>query len=711
VQSLSVVHWVRQAVAPQTNGAQSCCVTAGHAELEPLHTPAGVCLPLAHEGGLHCVPLRNVSAGQVGLVPSQTSGLSQTPLAARHWVPALPATFLQPVVVSQVSTVQGFESLQFGAAPPTQVPPAHLSDVVQALLSLHGWVLFPCVQPFVGSHASSVHTLPSSQFGAGPPTQDPEAHLSEVVQALPSSQALVLSAWLHPVAGRHVSSVQGFLSSQLVGDPPRHVPPEQVSDVVQALPSSHEAVLFVYVQPFAASHESFVHTLPSLQFFDAVPEQDPPAHTSPIVQASLSLQLAVLFVCTQPVDVLQESSVQALPSSQLTAVPLTQLPFEQTSPVVQALPSLQGPVLFVCVQPVEGLQASVVQGLLSLQFGAAPPVHVPFEQTSPVVQALPSLQVAVLLVCTHPVALLHESLVQGLLSSQFGAAPPTQAPPEQVSPVVQALPSLQLAVLFVWVQPVAGLQASVVQGLLSLQFAAVPPTQAPPEQVSPVVQALPSLQLAVLLVWVQPVAGLQASLVQGFESSQFGAAPPTQAPPEQVSPVVQALPSLQLAVLLVWVQPVAGLQASLVQGFESSQLGAAPPTQAPPEQVSPVVQALPSLHDAVLFVCTHPVAGLQESSVHPFESLQFAAAPATHVPELHVSPTVHALPSLHATAFSATQTPEALHAWQSFGLFPPQAVAQQTPSTQGSPLPHIASRVHLPPWLRTPVHLFVARSQ
>jgi hypothetical protein len=110
-------------------------------------------------------------------------------------------------------------------------------------------------------------------------------------------------------------------------------------------------------------------------------------------------------------------------------------------------------------------------------------------------------------------------------------------------------------------------------------------------------------------------------LVQEFESSQFGAAPPTQVPPEHVSLVVQALPSLQEAVLLVWTQPVTVLQESLVQEFESSQLGAAPPTQVPPEQVSLVVQALPSLHEFVLFVCRHvPLPPPHESVVQVLPS-------------------------------------------------------------------------------------------
>jgi glyoxylate utilization-related uncharacterized protein len=347
---------------------------------------------------------------------------------------------------------------------------------------------------------------------------------------------------------------------------------------------------------------SLVQTLPSLQSCAAPGLQVPPPQTSLVVQALPSSQGAVLLVYAQPVAGMQVSSVHPLLSLQLGAAPPTQEPPEQVSLVVQAFPSLQDAVLLLWVQPVAGLQASLVQPLLSLQLGAAPPTQVPLAQVSPAVQALPSLHDAVLLVCVQPVAGLQPSLVQTLPSSQLGADPPAQAPPEQVSLVVQALPSLQGAVLLVWAHPVAGMQVSSVHPLLSLQLGATPPAQAPPAQVSPVVQAFPSLHDAALLAWVQPVAGLQASLVQTLPSLQFGAGPPTQVPPAQVSLVVQALPSLHDAVLLVWVHPVAGLQASSVQPLLSLQLGAAPPTQAPLAQASLVVQALPSLQDAVLLV-------------------------------------------------------------------------------------------------------------
>jgi hypothetical protein len=72
-------------------------------------------------------------------------------------------------------------------------------------------------------------------------------------------------------------------------------------------------------------------------------------------------------------------------------------------------------VLFVCVQPVAGLQASFVQTLLSLQLTAVP-LHVPEVHLSPEVQALLSLQAFVFGVNTHPVLTSQVSVVQALLS-------------------------------------------------------------------------------------------------------------------------------------------------------------------------------------------------------------------------------------------------------------------------------------------------------
>ena len=145
----------------------------------------------------------------------------------------------------------------------------------------------------------------------------------------------------------------------------------------------------------------------------------------------------------------------------------------------------------------------------------------------------PDIDVAT--VCTHPVPVEHVSVVQGFPSLQSVPGPPTHAPAVHASSAVQGFPSEQAAVLFVWAQPVAWMHVSVVQPFPSLQSGAGPPVQAPFEQASLVVHALPSEQGSVLFAWAHPVAGLHASVVHPFASSQLSGAPPTQAPFEQAS--------------------------------------------------------------------------------------------------------------------------------------------------------------------------------
>jgi hypothetical protein len=89
--------------------------------------------------------------------------------------------------------------------------------------------------------------------------------------------------------------------------------------------------------------------------------------------------------------------------------------------------------------------------------------------------------------------------VQALPSLQFSGDPPAHAPPEQLSPVVHALPSLQLPLMGGYWHPDAGLHVSLVQGLPSLQTTGFPGMHAvldPPAQWSPVVHMLPSSQVA-----------------------------------------------------------------------------------------------------------------------------------------------------------------------------------------------------------------------
>ena len=265
----------------------------------------------------------------------------------------------------QESSEHGLPSLQLSAGPPTQAPPLHASGVVHAFPSLHGAVLFVLTQPVDVLHESFVQTLPSLQLGAGPPTHVPPLHVSAVVHAFPSLQDTVLFALTHPVDVLHESFVQTLLSLQLSAGPPTQVPSLHASGVVQAFPSLQEAVLFALTQPVDVLHESFVQTLPSLQLGAGPGTHRPPLHASGVVHAFPSLHGAVLFVLTQPVDVLQESFVHTLPSLQSSAGPATQIPALHVSVVVHAFPSLQGAVLFTWTQPLVGLQVSSVQALPS----------------------------------------------------------------------------------------------------------------------------------------------------------------------------------------------------------------------------------------------------------------------------------------------------------------------------------------------------------
>ena len=122
---------------------------------------------------------------------------------------------------------------------------------------------------------------------------------------------------------------------------------------------------------------------------------------------------------------------------------------------------------------------------------------------------------------------------------------------------------------------------------------------------------------------------------------------PLHVPPAQTSPVVHRLPSVHEAVLFACAQPLAGTHESFVHTLESLQFVAAPETHTPPAQASPVVQALLSLQGFVLFEKTHPLAGLHESVVHPFPSLQTNVVPGWHTVATHVSRPLHRLPSSH----------------------------------------------------------------
>jgi hypothetical protein len=156
--------------------------------------------------------------------------------------------------------------------------------------------------------------------------------------------------------------------------------------------------------------------------------------------------------------------------------------------------------------------------LLSSQFNEPVPAwHVPPAQMSPVVQALLSEHVDVLLTLAgHPVDGSHTpSSVHGLLSSQITRLDPTHTPPEHVSVCVQRFPSLQVEplALFGFEQtPVPVLQVPTSwHWSLAVQTTGFDPVQIPDWHVSVWVQALPSVHAVPLAAFGfehVPLAGL-----------------------------------------------------------------------------------------------------------------------------------------------------------------------------------------------------------
>jgi hypothetical protein len=329
-------------------------------------------------------------------------------------------------------------------------------------------------------------------------------------------------------------------------------------------------------------------------------------------------------VTAHPVAGLQLSVVHVFPSLQTSAVPAAHVPLWQVSAPLHTFPSAHAVPLAtgVVVQPVAGLQPSVVHTFPSLQTSGVPAVHTPAWQLSEPLQVLPS---------GHAVPL--------------GTTELLQTPDEQVS-AVHGFASLQSAFTLHEVQPEMGvcaqpltvLQLSAVHALPSLQLRAVPAVQVPPWQVSAPLQMFVSAHDVPFrtAVAVQPKTGLHPSVVHTFPSLQLSGVPAVQAPLWQLSAPLHTLPSRQGVPFrtAVFVQPVAGLQASVVHTFESLQLGGVPAAHPPFWQVSAPLHALPSLQAVPFetFACWQPKVALHVSVVQGFASSQLRAVPAAQVP-------------------------------------------------------------------------------
>jgi hypothetical protein len=91
---------------------------------------------------------------------------------------------------------------------------------------------------------------------------------------------------------------------------------------------------------------------------------------------------------------------------------------------------------------------------------------------------------------------------------------------------------------------------------------------------------------------------------------------------------------------------VDGSHPSFVQDLPSSQPSAPPGTQVPFWHVSPTVHAEPSLHFNVSSaVNLHPLVGSQVSFVQGLPSSQLSGAPEVQVAPLQVSTPLHTFPS------------------------------------------------------------------
>ena len=220
---------------------------------------------------------------------------------------------------------------------------------------------------------------------------------------------------------------------------------------------------------------------------------------------------------------------------------------------------------------------------------------------------------------------LHVSSVHGFVSVQstWGVGPQTPAA-HFAGPLRMFLPQLaapqmvpSAAALFV--QAPFASQLSMVHGFRSAQLLPPVALQTPPAHTSPVLQALPSSQGAVLAAETQPLVASQLSVVQAFLSSQTSAAP-LQVPPTHASFWVQTEPSLQALTAGTWTQPFTLSQLSSVQGFLSSHTLALPAWHLPWTQPSPSVQALPSSQAAALAPCEQPPVAEHRSAVHGLPS-------------------------------------------------------------------------------------------
>src|SRR5438552_1828342 len=190
-----------------------------------------------------------------------------------------------------------------------------------------------------------------------------------------------------------------------------------------------------------------------------------------------------------------------------------------------------------------------------------------------------------------------------------------------------------------------------------------------------------------------------------------GAGSPTQLPAAQVSRTVQASPSSQAVPSGAGGFEHVPVARSHVPGewhWSWARHTTAVPVQDPAWQVSPVVHTLPSEHAVPFATGTGfghtPVAGSQLATAWHWSGAGHTVPAPLHTPAWHVSPVVQALPSLHAVPLATggfEQVPAAGSqvpaAWHWSRAVHTTAVPAQVPARQLSPVVHALASEHAVP--------------
>ena len=343
----------------------------------------------------------------------------------------------------------------------------------------------------------------------------------------------------------------------------------------------------------------------------------------------------------------------------MNAVPLPQTPAVHVVLPVHALPSSHAVPFALIGQPVEGEHVPAVWHASPVHVTAVPPPQTPVVQVVLFVHAFASSHVvpfALFEGVGQPVAGTQvPATLHGLVVVHVTALPPPQTPFVHVVLFVQALLSLHAVPFAMIGQPVAGTQVPPVWHASAVQVTAVPPPQVPFVQVVLFVHAFPSSQVVPFVRIGQPVAGTHVPPVWHASAVHVTPVPPPQTPFVQVVLFVHAFPSSHVVPFVRIGQPVAGTHVPPVWHASAVHVTAVPPPQTPAVQVVVFVHAFPSSHvvPSVLFVGVgQPVAGTHVPAfLHGFVVVHVTVVPLPHVPFWQVSPVVQALLSLHVDPF------------------------------------------------------------